>query len=254
MVTTANTTTTGRTRWQLPLTVGSAMALAVGAIWRTLVENEVTVSPSPPVSDGLVASEWEAWYAWWATTLPQSRVALAVLLLGLVGVALTALRTAGPSWASRGGAVAMAGAVALWSAADVAQAGAMRAIELMAVHDNPIDAVGSIAFTVDVATSWVEAGAAITLGAGATAMAVGLAHEDRRRQAILTGLVAAAAVGFGTTILVPDLDTTVSGLALGVVLLPIWVITMSAAGTASTVDQSQAVPALSPVLSDEVAR
>lgn len=97
-----------RISWELPLAVVSAVALAAGAVWINLIEHQVTVSASPAVSDRWVESELQAWYAWWATTMPQSRVALVVLIMGLAGVALTALRAAGSSWASRAGAVTVA--------------------------------------------------------------------------------------------------------------------------------------------------
>ena len=56
---------------------------------------------------------------------------------------------------------------------------------------NPIDAVESIAFTVGLATSFVQAGAAMVLGLGAAALAQGLRREQRAKGlAGITALVA----------------------------------------------------------------
>jgi hypothetical protein len=211
------------------LAVASAAALVCAVVWSALIDFNVTVSDPPVVSEGWVASEMEAWYAWLATTLLQRRLALLLFLVGLGGVALIALRTPVNAWGSRGGAVCMATAAALWAVAAVAEAGGQRAVQLMAAYSNPIDAVESIAFTVGLAASFVQAGAAMVLGLGAAALAQGLRREQRAKGlAGITALVAIAGVAFGVVILAPGVDTTIAGLALGAVLLPIWTVRMGA--------------------------
>lgn len=210
-----------------PLAIGTAIALAGAAVWTTLVEQGVTVSEPPPFTTGTEA-ELEAWYAWVSTTLPQRRLARLLLGLSLVGVGLTALRSARPSWGSRGGATVVASAAAIWCLADLAQAGGQRAVELLAAADNPIEVVPMIAFTVDTTTAWLEAGAAILVGMGAAVMARDFLQEQRTRGlGICSVLVGVAGLVFGLLILLPEADTTIAGIALGVVLLPTWVVWLS---------------------------
>lgn len=207
--------------------MAAAVAVAVGAVWVTLVDNGVTTSDPPPYTTGSEA-EQEAWFAWVTTVLPQSRVARAVLASGLIGVGLMALRAAPAAWGSRGGAVAVASAAGLWCVADLAEAGGQQAVALMAASGNPIEAVAVAAFTIEMTTSWVEAGAAVLLGAGAAAMSREFLREGRtRRLGICSVLVGLAGVGFGVLIVVPEADTTIAGIALGVILLPVWVVWLS---------------------------
>ena len=240
----------GRSPW---LGVFVAVAVAVGAVWVTLVDNGVTTSDPPPYTTGSEA-EQEAWFAWVTTVLPQSRVARAVLALGLLGVGLTALRAALPAWASRGGAVAVMSAAGLWSVADLAEAGGQQAIALMAASGNPIESVTVAAFTVEVTTSFVEAGAAVLVGVGAAVMGREFLREGRtRRLGICSVLVGLAGVVFGVLIVLPETDTTISGIALGVILLPVWVVWLTRSVTsygASTRDGHGAAsrpPRLGPV-------
>ena len=209
------------------LAVTSAVALVGAAVWTTLIDHNVTVAHPPAVSGGWVASELETSYAWFATTLLQRRLALLLLLVGLAGVALIALRVPVRGWGARCGAICMTTAAALWAVAAVAEAGGQRAVELMAAYTNPIETVATIAFTVGVATSWVQAGAAILLGVGAFVLAPGLRrqHSDKA----LAGITALVAVAFGFMILAPQVDTTIAAMALAAVLLPIWTVRMAAA-------------------------
>lgn len=210
--------------WIRPLAICTAIALAGAAVWVTLVEQGVTVSEPPPFTTGTEA-ELEAWYAWVSTTLPQRRLARLLLGLGLIGVGLTALHAARPGWGSRGGAVTVAGAAAVWCLADLAQAGGQRAVELLAVAENPIEMVPMIAFTIDMTTAWLEAGAAILVGVGAAAMARDfLLERGTRWLGICSVLVGVAGLVFGLLIVLPEADTTIAGIALGVVLLPTWVV------------------------------
>lgn len=207
--------------------VTSAIVLGAAAVWVTLVDQGVTVSEPPPYTTGTQA-ELEAWYAWVSTTLPQQRLARLLLGLALVAVGLTALRAALPSWGSRAGAIAVAAAAAIWFLADLAGAGGYRAVELMAAAESPIETVAAIAFTVDVTTGWVKAGAAILVGVGAGVMAGGYLREQRtRRLGVCSALVGLAGVIFGLLMLAPEVDTTIAGVALGVVLLPIWMVWLS---------------------------
>lgn len=222
-----------RSRGSVRPAIASAVALCGAAVWIILIERHVTVSDPPPVSDDWSAGELDAWYAWAATTMAQRRLALVLLLIGLAGIALTALRVAGGSWGSRGGAVAVAGAALLWAVADVAEAGGQRAVEQMAAYGNPIETVASIAYTIDVTTSWLEAAAALVLGLGAGAMAIGQ-RKAHHRLPVLTLLVSLNGVVFGILIVSPEWDATPAGLALGGVLLPIWVIWLNVAGPEPT--------------------
>lgn len=238
-------TDSGSTGVAVGLAVAVAAAVAVGAVWVTLVDNGVTTSDPPPYTTGSEA-ELEAWFAWVTTVLPQGRVARGVLALGLIGVGLTALRAAPSAWGSRGGAVAVMSAAGLWSVADLAEAGGQQAVALMAASSNPIEAVAVAAFTIEMATSWVEAGAAVLVGVGAAVMARGFLHDRlTRRLGICSLLVGLAGVVFGVLILVPEADTTIAGVALGVVLLPVWVVWLSRSVTsygavAGEVDASRA--------------
>lgn len=214
-----------------PLAIGTAIALAGAAVWVTLVEQGVTVSEPPPFTTGTEA-EQEAWYAWVSTTLPQRRLARLLLGLALTGVGLTALRSTRPSWGSRGGATVLASGAAIWCLADLAQAGGERAVELMAAAENPIETVNAIAFTVDVTTEWLEAGSAVLIGVGAAAMARDFLKEQRTRGlGICSVLVGVAGLVFGVMILLPGVDTTIAGIALGVILLPTWVVWLSLVAT-----------------------
>lgn len=214
-------------RWTRRVAATSAVLLTLAAVWVAAFELGLTVSSPPPFDSGTDA-ELEAWYAWVATTLPQRRLARLLLAVGLAGVGLTALRTAAVAWGSRAGAVCVAVGAGVWCLADLTQAGGQEAVRQLAGSGNPISAVASVAYTVDVTTAWVEAGGSVLLGLGAAAMGRTFLHEPRtRRLGVCSALVALAGVIFGAMIIAPDVDATPAGVTLGAVLLPIWVVWLS---------------------------
>ena len=72
---------------------------------------------------------------------------------------------------ARIGAGAVTAGSLLWIAGNLGQLGGHRAVALMAAHGNPIDAVNSIAFTVDIIDQAFELAAFALAGAGLLAFA-----------------------------------------------------------------------------------
>lgn len=200
----------------------SAVLLAAATVWTVLIELGVTAGAEPTADSTHVEDYLERFYAWTSASLPQERGAFALLCLGLVGVLVTAVRPAveAPRLRSVLAAIGIAGGAALWAVAGVAEAGAQRAVEQMAAAETPIDPVNTVAYTVDVATGWLYAGACLALSAGFV-IAVPLQPTVQRR--VFAGLIAADASLFAVLVLTQIGTSEYAALALGGVLLPAWI-------------------------------
>jgi hypothetical protein len=204
-----------------PLAVAGAAVLSVATLWTVLIDARVSVPDPPEWVRGTDFGEFlEAWYAWQSGTLGQERWALLLLCVGLVGVAGAAVRVA-----QRGGtattsaAAGIAGGAALWACVGLAQSGARHAVEQMAASGNQIDAVNSIAFTVDTTAGWMHAGACAILGLGLAVLAAGNGPRSWR---IICAAAAVAALAFALLLLAESDAAKYAGLVLGAALLPVW--------------------------------
>src|SRR5262249_22671542 len=138
--------------------VGAA-AFAVAAAWYGLALHGITLSSPPQVGHNVSADRGlHLYYRWFVTTLPQERFYTVIAIAGFGCLAALALAVRDKlrherAAAARTSAVGIGAGAALWIAASIAQLGGHRAIGLMATHANPIQAVNSIAFTIDTTAS-----------------------------------------------------------------------------------------------------
>ncbi|MFN8168356.1 MAG: hypothetical protein U0S36_06205 [Candidatus Nanopelagicales bacterium] len=204
------------------LAVGSAVVLSSATLWTVLVEARATVADPPEWVPGTeFAAFLESWYAWQAGTLWQERAALALLCVGLVAVAVSGVRLGrrgGTAQVSAGLAVA-AGAVS-WALVSIAQSAGHHAIEQMAASGNQIDAVNSIAFTLDTTAGWSHAAACALLATGLIALTTARTALLWRTTCLLGG-----ALGwlFALLLLVETDTAKYVGLVLGAAVLPVWI-------------------------------
>jgi hypothetical protein len=204
------------------LAVGSAVALSAATLWTVLIEARVTVEAPPEWAVGSDFGEFlERWYAWQATTLGKERWALALLCVGLLGVVVSALRIARGGTARRSAAAAIAAGASLWAAVSLAQSASRHAIEQMAASGNQIDAVNSIAFTVDTTAGWMHAGASAVLGLGLLVLAARGGSPTWRGLCAATG---ASAWVFAWLLFAETDASRYAGLVVGALLLPLWTV------------------------------
>jgi hypothetical protein len=209
--------------------VGAA-GFAIASALYGLALTRVTVAPEPVFSgDEPLTEQLTVFYRWYVSTLPQERIytslaILAFVCLASVGVLILRSMEASVPLARVGGVVLTLGA-SLWIVGNVLQLGGHRAVGAMATHGNPLPAVNAIAFTIDIIGDAFDAVAFASLGVGLLLCAwagarVGAPGWSRYTGAIgLVGIVVAAAY-------IMDEGDIVNALllALGVVLLPIWLV------------------------------
>jgi hypothetical protein len=209
-----------------------AVAFPLAAIWYELVERRITVAPEPSFGPGQSPAErLQLFYCWLGGTLPQERLFTSIAIAGLCCLATAAVFARDllgrERLLGRIGAGAIGAGALLWVAGSVAQLGGHRAVVLMAAHGNPIDAVNSIAFTVDTVDQAFELAAFALLGAGMLALArLAIGAGPRYRgwgwcAALLALLLLALAWSYAGD----DAGRTdLLLLAGGVVLLPVWLV------------------------------
>jgi hypothetical protein len=205
------------------LAIGSAIVLSAATLWTVAIDARITVDSPPEWVRGTDYGVFlESWYAWQSGTLGQERAALALLCVGLAAVAVSALRLArGGGTARLSASLAVAAGALCWALVSVAQAGGRHAVEQMAASGNQIDAVNSIAFTVDTSAGWLHAAACALLASGLLGLVTA-------RASALWRAVCAAAGATGclfAALLLAESDTAkYAGLLLGAVLLPLWIV------------------------------
>jgi hypothetical protein len=239
-MTTMTVTSTRRTTWPVGLALGSvsAAALVVAGVWNVLIEQHLTVSSEPVVDAPMPRLDvMRAHYLWFATTVPQERLATVAGLVGVAGLALVAveMRRLTRDVLGRGACTAIQVAAVVWMVGAIVTIGGHRAVALMATHGNPIESVNDVAFTTDVTGDAFSAAAFVLLAAGMLALAA-TAYAGPRLTLLsglsgLTGLVAAV-VAFGYVAGIDSITTYELGL-LAAVLLPAWLI-----GTSRLLDLS----------------
>lgn len=225
------------------LAAGSAVALALATLWTVLIEARFSVDAPP---EWVVGSDFgdflERWYAWQATTLTQERWALLLLCVGLLGVVVSAVRiAAGGSTMRRSAAAGIALGATMWASTSLAQSASRHAIEQMAASGNQIDAVNSIAFTVDTTAGWMHAGASAALGLGLLVLAL---EPGSRRWRWACSAAGVAALVLAWLLFVETDSSRYAGLALGAVLLPLWTVSVWLVG--SSVVLADAEPSVAP--------
>ncbi|HEU0240387.1 MAG TPA: hypothetical protein VFR11_14070 [Micromonosporaceae bacterium] len=208
----------------------AAAAFLISAIWYALIANHVTVASAPLAPPGEpLDSALHRWYQWFATTLPQERFNTAIALLGMLSLVVVAATLRGrfgrSATLSRIGGYALALGGVMWTIGNTLQLGGHRAVGLMATHDNPIEAVNAIAFTVDTVTQAFELVALLLIGGGMLA----LAAQARRTTAMRPGWIGSTAtVAVAVLVLAAAYADASDDLTLwllvgiGAVLLPVW--------------------------------
>src|SRR5215475_5674558 len=135
----------------------AAAAFLISAVWYALIANNITVASPPAAAPGeSLDSTLHRWYQWFVTTLPQERFDTATALVGMFSLVVVAATLRGrfgrSATLSRIGGYALGLGGVMWTIGDTLQLGGHRAVGLMAMHDNPIETVNAIAFTVDTVT------------------------------------------------------------------------------------------------------
>jgi hypothetical protein len=172
--------------------VGAA-AFIVATAWYALAVEHVVV-PAPPQPAHVPAdSAMREYYHWFAGTLAQERLYLAIAIAGFAAFAAVAgfVRQA----LDRDSALAVAAAQAIAAGAiaygvgTVIFLGGHRAVGLMATHSNPIQATNSIAFTIDSIDQAFDVTAYALFCAGLLAFAWIAWRQDRQAWAGYTALL-----------------------------------------------------------------
>jgi len=214
-----------------------AAAFVISAAWFWLATKGVTVAEAPQARPGeTVAQGLRGYYQWQATTLGQERWYTVIAIAGFGCLATVACAVHRGLGHRRGlataGAVAVGAGTLAWIAGSLVRLGGHRAVGLMATHSNPITAVNSIAFTVDLIVATFAVAAFALAGAGLLAFALtvrGSASQASQR---------AASVWAGYTIVVAVALLVTAGayavgngsladlllFADGVAALPVWLV------------------------------
>jgi hypothetical protein len=208
----------------------AAGAFVVAALWYGLIARHVSVS-APPVPGASIEATQHAYYAWFVTTLQQERLDTGIAIGAfccLIGTAVGVRDLLGLDrpLVRLGGMALVLGAV-VWIVGNVLQLGGHRAVGLMATHDNPIQSVNAIAFTIDMIDDAFELTAFALIGIGLLAFGWG-GLRDRRVPAgwawvsVAAGVVTIALSGA----YLADAGDLVDLLLIvgGVILLPIWLV------------------------------
>jgi hypothetical protein len=202
--------------------VGAA-ALAASAVWAALIQDHLTVAAPPAGTPG--DAGLRTYYAWFVTTLPQERLDIALVVVGLAALAVLIGARPATGMASRIGRYGVTAGALLWIVGNVLLAGGHWATGLLGTHDNPVQVTNAIQFTVDTTTNAFELVAAYLTAAGLCAFALpgaGAGPAALRRWTAISALGLAA---LATSYLVDAGDlTTWLQVAVGAVLLPVWMV------------------------------
>jgi hypothetical protein len=213
--------------------ITASVALAGAAVWEALMESAVTVAAPPEhVDAGVASDDWiQGYFAWLTTTLRQERAVVVLAVIAMFGLAVLAASVAGRLGLNlvvrRVAAYAAAGGAVLWSVGGILIIGGHHAVTMMAAWGNPIAAVDAVGYTLDNIEASFQVAALALLGCALVAFTLGRAGTTKpswRWYSIALGLLC----------LVPaaplhrdDLGLYVQ-LAIGVLLLPVWMIWTSA--------------------------
>jgi hypothetical protein len=182
-----------------------AVGFLVAAVWYALVVAEVTVASEPRPQPGQAQQQWfDAYYAWFATTLRQERYYTGCAIVGFLSLMVTAAlvrnafgrRQPFPSF----GAQVMGAGALLWVVGAIVSIGGHRAVGLMTGRGDPIETVNSITWTTDTINDAFELAGSALLGAGMLALArVGMRTRSRgpawSGNTLAVGLVLLATAG-----------------------------------------------------------
>ncbi|HEY5985109.1 MAG TPA: hypothetical protein VIV12_01820, partial [Streptosporangiaceae bacterium] len=187
------TQTTERVRTQIRATPAGAVAyvgaaaLAIAAVGNTLVSKAITVAPAPPITPKTpLLAGTHAFFRWLLTTYPQERLYTVAAIIGFGCVAATAIFARDmfgrDHTLPRVGAAVVTFGAALWVTGAILQLGGHHAIGLMTTHANPIMAVASISFAIDMIAEAFALAAFAFMGAGLLAYvrAAALGHPQHR--------------------------------------------------------------------------
>lgn len=168
---------THRTSTAAVLAYAGAAAFFIAAAWFWLATKGVTVAAAPQSRRGETAAQGlHSYYRGWASSQVQERWYTVIAIAGFL--CLAAVAFAVRDGLGHGRALARIGALAIgagaltWIAGSLVQVGGHRAVGLMAGHSNPITAVNSIAFTIDLIVATFAVAAFALAGAGLLAFAV----------------------------------------------------------------------------------
>jgi hypothetical protein len=207
-----------------------AVAFVIAAVWFWLVTKAVTVTPAPRIgSDVSPQQGMRIYYHWLAMTLPQERYYTSIAVAGFL--CLAAVASSVRALVGRDRTLARIGALLvgtgslLWIAGNVLVLGGHRAVGLMAMHANPIQATNSIAFTIDTIGQAFALAAFALIGVGMLGLVAAVqrtGHGAWASGTIVTALVMLFTAGcFATS------NNSLSDLMLfisGVLVLPLWLI------------------------------
>jgi hypothetical protein len=232
MVTQALTPVAARDTSRRPRMAGylGAAAFVVATAWYALATLPVT-GPAPPHTRPGVPADvaLRVFYHWFAGTLLQQRLYLAIAIgafAAFAAVALLARQVLDPAGAlAAAGARAITAGVIAYGTGTVIFLGGHQAVGLMATHDNPIQVTNSIAFTIDTIDQAFDLTAYALFCTGMAALAWAGLRQARRGWAgytaalALLALLVAWSYGAGGGGVTNDLL-----FAGGLVLLPAWLV------------------------------
>jgi hypothetical protein len=224
-------TSARRTTRPAGLVLGSVAGgfLIVAGIWNALIQEHVTVAAPPAYQHGApLGQALQDYYRWYAGTVGQERADTILALVGVAGLVLVgaALRRRLDDALGRIACTTLALGGTIWMVGAIAEIGGHHAVSLMATHDNPIQTVNAVAFTVDMTTNAFEVAAFVLLGCAMFAIGVCPVRPAGSRWTTLTWLTGLVAfvVAFGYVREIDLITAWVLGL-LAAVLLPAWLIT-----------------------------
>jgi hypothetical protein len=207
-----------------------AAAFVVATAWYALAVEHITVSVPPQPGKHVPADQaFRAYYHWFASTLPQERLYLAIAIAGFAAfaaVAWSARKALDPDHAlAAAGARAVAAGAAAYGVGTLIFLGGHRAVGLMATHRNPIQATNSIAFTIDSVDQAFDVTAYALFCAGLLALAWIAWRRGRTAWAGYTSLLALLALVIAWSYAGASDDLTNDLLfAGGLIMLPLWLI------------------------------
>jgi hypothetical protein len=226
-----------------------AAAFAVAAVWYGLAVNGVTLAAAPDVGPRVAPGRaLHLHYDWFVTTLPQERLYTGVAIAGFGCLAAIAIFLRDvlnrDRVIARTGTLAIVAGAVLWMAGSVAQLGGHQAVGQMATHANPIQAVSSIAFTVDMVANAIALAAFTLLGVGMLLLVADAARKlPAQRGWAGCSLIVALAMLVTAASYAADASGLTNFMLLlsGVVLLPVWLVTTRSSLAGLSSDESSAV-------------
>ncbi|HEY3530671.1 MAG TPA: hypothetical protein VGK78_16105 [Nocardioides sp.] len=234
-MTTMTLTPTRRTTWPVGLALGSmaGTALVIAGVWNALIQQHVSVSAPPHVSQEVPpVRTMEIYYTWYAGTVAQERAATILGLIGVSGLVILVAelrRRLGPRLGRGACTAAQAGGL-VWMVGAVAAIGGHRAVGLMATHGNPIETVNAVAFTTDVTSDAFSAASFVLLAVAMPALAAAslggrgrsFGGQGWAALSVLTGLLSAV-VAYGYVAGIDSITSYDLGI-LAAVLMPCWLV------------------------------